>query len=96
MLATSTGAKLGAGYVTLLERLSEKTMETGRARNKRFQEATKADERGDAAKASRIRHKTTERTRSCGCNAIEARLPSRQWSARRFGKGCVTDLSCWQ
>ncbi len=55
VLTTSTGEKLGPGYGTLLERLSEKTMETGKARNTLFQAAKKADERGDAAKASRIR-----------------------------------------
>ncbi len=55
VLATCTGEKLGMGYGTLLERLSDETGETAKARNKPFQVATKADERGDAAKASRIR-----------------------------------------
>jgi len=55
VLATSTGEKLGVGYGTLRERLSEERTETGKARNKRLQLAKKAEERGDAAKASRIR-----------------------------------------
>ena len=55
VLTTSAGEKPGLGYGGLLDRLSEETMETGRARNKLFQLARKADARGDAAKASRIR-----------------------------------------
>ena len=55
VLATSTGEKMGQGDGTLLERLSEETTETGRARNHLFQVAKKADERGNAAKAARIR-----------------------------------------
>jgi len=55
VLATSTGEKFGVGYGSLLERLSEETTETGKARNKLFQLAKRAEERGDAGKASRIR-----------------------------------------
>jgi len=54
VLATSTGEKFGKGHGTLLERLSEEMTDTGKARNKLFQVAKKAEERGDAAKASRI------------------------------------------
>ncbi len=55
VLALSLGGKLGTGYGSLLERLSEETRETGKACNKLFPLAKKADGRGDAAKASRIR-----------------------------------------
>ena len=55
VLATSTAETFGTGYGTLLERLSEETTDTGKARNKLFQLAKKADGRGDTAKASRIR-----------------------------------------
>lgn len=55
VLASSAGEKLGQGYGRLLDRLSEQTTETGRVRNKLFQLAGKADERGDAKKAARIR-----------------------------------------
>ena len=55
VLATSAGEKHGQGYGTLLGQLPEETTETGKARNKLFQFARKAERRGDAAKASRIR-----------------------------------------
>ena len=55
VLASSIGSKHGQGYGKLLERLSEETTETGKARNKLFQLARKAERRGDTAKASRIR-----------------------------------------
>ena len=42
VLASSTGAKYGEGYGKLLEQLSERTTETGKARNKLFQLARKA------------------------------------------------------
>jgi len=55
VLATNTGDKLGEGYGKLLERLSEETTSTGKARNKLHQLAKKAEAAGDIAKASRIR-----------------------------------------
>ncbi len=55
VLASSSNEKYGLGYGKLLETLSEETTDTGKARNKLFQIATKAEMRGDGAKASRIR-----------------------------------------
>ncbi|MCY0897484.1 MAG: zinc ribbon domain-containing protein [Firmicutes bacterium] len=55
VLATNTGEKLGHGYGKLLERLTEQTTKTGKARNTLHQLAKKADATGDIAKASRIR-----------------------------------------
>jgi putative transposase len=55
VLATNTGEKLGHGYGKLLERLTEQTTKTGKARNKLHQLAKKADATGDIAKARRIR-----------------------------------------
>ena len=67
VLATSAGEKLGQGYGTLLEHLSEETTERGRARNKLFQLAGKAERRGDVAKASRIRRN------NLGCKRLRAK-----------------------
>ncbi len=61
VLAASHGEKYGQGYGVLLDRLSRKTTETGRARNKLFQVANRAEERGDAEKASRIRRRNLGR-----------------------------------
>ncbi len=55
VLASSGGAKYGQGYGKLLEQLSERTPETGKARNQLFGLAGKAEAKGDGAKASRIR-----------------------------------------
>lgn len=55
VLATNTGEKLGRGYGKLLERLTEETTRSGKARNKLHQLAKKAEAAGDTAKASRIR-----------------------------------------
>ncbi len=54
VLASSSGEKYGLGYGALLDHLSSKTTATGRARNRLFQLANHAAERGDAAKAMRI------------------------------------------
>ncbi len=61
VLAASTGEKYGQGYGALLDRLSRETAETGKARNKLLQIAKRAEERGDAAKASRIRRRNLGR-----------------------------------
>ena len=61
VLATSAGEKHGQGCGTPLEQLSEGTTETGKARNKLFQLARKAERRGEAAKASRIRRNNPRR-----------------------------------
>ena len=61
VLAASSGEKYGQGYGLLLDRLSRETTETGKARNKLFQIAKKAEERGDTAKASRIRRQNLGR-----------------------------------
>jgi len=55
VLATSTGQKLGQGYGKILDRLTQETTQTGKARNKLHQPAKKADDAGDIAKAARIR-----------------------------------------
>ena len=61
VLAASSGEKYGQGYGGLLDRLTRRTTETGRARNKLYQIAQRAEERGDAAKASRIRRQNLGR-----------------------------------
>ena len=61
VLAASSGEKYGQGYGRLLDRLSEETAETGKARNKLFQIAKRAEERGDAKQASRIRRQNLGR-----------------------------------
>jgi hypothetical protein len=55
VLAAATGEQLGQGGGSLLQRLSEETRETGQAGNQLLPVAKKAEERGDAAKASPIR-----------------------------------------
>ncbi len=55
VLASSAGEKHGEGYGKLLERLSEETTQTGRARNRLHRLAKKAEGKGDGAKASAIR-----------------------------------------
>ena len=72
VLAASTGEKYGQGYGVLLDQLSGEATKTGRARNKLFQIAKKAEERGrkaraaggspgDAGKASRVRRQNLGR-----------------------------------
>ena len=61
VLAASSGEKHGQGYGVLLDRLTQETTRTGRARNKLFQIAQKAEARGDAGKASRIRRQNLGR-----------------------------------
>ena len=55
VLTASNGERYGEGYGPLLDRLSAETTETGRARNRLYQIARRADERGDREKASHIR-----------------------------------------
>jgi putative transposase len=55
VLASSSGEKYGEGYGTLLDRLSEETTVTGKARNRLHQLAKKAEKEGDIEKARRIR-----------------------------------------
>jgi putative transposase len=55
VLTTNTGEKWGEGYGKLLEKLSEETARTGRARNRLHQLAKQAEAAGDIAKARRIR-----------------------------------------
>ena len=55
VIASSTGYKYGRGYGKLLDRITDETMRTGKARNKLHQLAKKAEAKGDGAKASRIR-----------------------------------------
>jgi hypothetical protein len=100
VLATSTGEKLGTGYGTLLERLSEETAKTGQARNKLVQLAKKAEERGDAAKASCIRrnhlgHKKLRVKRERGEAAVKTAVGQvvRQALRRRPAAVAVDDLS---
>lgn len=71
VLATSTGEKLGRGYGQILDRLTQGTHHTGKARNKLFQLAKRAEAAGDPAKAARIRRynlgaKKLRRTRAQG------------------------------
>lgn len=55
MLATSAGEKWGRGYGPILDRLTQETNHTGKARKKLFQLAKRAEATGDTAKAARIR-----------------------------------------
>ena len=90
-LARSGGRKYGAGLGPLLDRLSEETNQTGKARNHLSKVAGRAEAPGDDAKVRRVRtfnlgRQTLEAQRQRGA----AEMTRRVGEAVRAAAGCET------